>query len=370
MNPEKSSTRAPGRSSSLGAETPELACPRCDYDLRGLPAPRCPECGLQFRWEALHDIRGARASDCVEYCLRERPLRSLARTWWRALHPAAFWDEVPPSWPVQGRPLLVYGIVLVVLAVLGAAAVSSSLHFATLHWFHGGRHSLSVYVPVLLHLYTLKAIFALVPAFASGILLCFAHSALRRMNLGRRRLARLVVYPMSFLVLLPIAIPARIFATMLVYASSPIADWSVLFWWIVPGGQWSGRVLLQMLPFGGWYTSHFQWSHGLRVLTLAGLGIVLLSVVLPALVGLGRNGQAWLHRTRWLGLIVLAILWPVSMVYVGWLASLVAGTDRYLGVRWGWAVGLATGSVGLLCWLLLDTLLGGWVLLDLVQVWP
>jgi hypothetical protein len=26
-------------------------CPRCDYDLRGLPEDRCPECGTEFRWD-------------------------------------------------------------------------------------------------------------------------------------------------------------------------------------------------------------------------------------------------------------------------------------------------------------------------------
>ena len=27
---------------------PGLVCPRCSYDLRGLPAARCPECGVAF----------------------------------------------------------------------------------------------------------------------------------------------------------------------------------------------------------------------------------------------------------------------------------------------------------------------------------
>ncbi len=30
------------------AEQPARRCPRCDYDLRGARAPRCPECGLTF----------------------------------------------------------------------------------------------------------------------------------------------------------------------------------------------------------------------------------------------------------------------------------------------------------------------------------
>src|SRR5687768_18521450 len=30
-------------------------CPLCDYDLRGLAEPRCPECGYRFTWEELRD---------------------------------------------------------------------------------------------------------------------------------------------------------------------------------------------------------------------------------------------------------------------------------------------------------------------------
>lgn len=30
-----------------------VQCPKCAYDLRGIADPRCPECGLGFRWEVL-----------------------------------------------------------------------------------------------------------------------------------------------------------------------------------------------------------------------------------------------------------------------------------------------------------------------------
>lgn len=33
-------------------------CPDCGYALKGLRVPRCPECGLTFRWEHLDRIWG------------------------------------------------------------------------------------------------------------------------------------------------------------------------------------------------------------------------------------------------------------------------------------------------------------------------
>ena len=33
----------------------QIACPLCDYDLRGLAESRCPECGYRFNWNELFD---------------------------------------------------------------------------------------------------------------------------------------------------------------------------------------------------------------------------------------------------------------------------------------------------------------------------
>jgi len=39
----------------------DLPCPRCQYDLRGLTVPRCPECGFTFDWQDLPKLRAAAA---------------------------------------------------------------------------------------------------------------------------------------------------------------------------------------------------------------------------------------------------------------------------------------------------------------------
>jgi ribosomal protein L37E len=43
----------------LGVRSAEshARCPRCEYDLTGLPEPRCPECGFVFSWDDLPRLR-------------------------------------------------------------------------------------------------------------------------------------------------------------------------------------------------------------------------------------------------------------------------------------------------------------------------
>ena len=44
------------------AITETIRCPLCDYDLRGLIEPRCPECGYQFVWPEVLDAGSPVAS--------------------------------------------------------------------------------------------------------------------------------------------------------------------------------------------------------------------------------------------------------------------------------------------------------------------
>jgi hypothetical protein len=35
----------------------DVRCPECEYNLRGLTVPRCPECGLPFDWSDIARFR-------------------------------------------------------------------------------------------------------------------------------------------------------------------------------------------------------------------------------------------------------------------------------------------------------------------------
>ena len=109
----------------------DLPCPKCRYNLRMLSTPRCPECGITFRWQMLLHIACPRCGESLEIvddsrCPRcdldlnwqalfdqadpsqftqfeytPRPVRAAIRTWAAALRPRRFWQgirlESPPA---------------------------------------------------------------------------------------------------------------------------------------------------------------------------------------------------------------------------------------------------------------------------------
>ena len=103
----------------------DVHCPTCGYNLRMLREPRCPECGLVFRWQDLllvpcprcnenltaidggecphcqlhldwqQLLAGAGQYDRRLYEFTEHPLRAALRTWLAALNPWHFWSKIP-----------------------------------------------------------------------------------------------------------------------------------------------------------------------------------------------------------------------------------------------------------------------------------
>ena len=86
----------------------DVLCSRCDYNLRLLPEPRCPECGLRFEWRALLEARLHGSESLFENRWRDRPIRSWLLTAWRGLRPRRFWQGVSIHDHVRARPLLVF----------------------------------------------------------------------------------------------------------------------------------------------------------------------------------------------------------------------------------------------------------------------
>ncbi len=83
----------------------ELTCGRCDYHLYGLTNSRCPECGSVFDWEDALAEYHRRRLPYFEYRWRDRPVRSLFGTWWRALRPRRFWRNMNLHDPPRPGPL-------------------------------------------------------------------------------------------------------------------------------------------------------------------------------------------------------------------------------------------------------------------------
>jgi hypothetical protein len=91
--------------SSHGEKVP---CPLCDYDLRGLHDPRCPECGYQFHWPDLLDPTRRLHKFVFEHYPRRNSWSFAKTTWATTFRPKKFWSSLLPSQPSVPRRLVLY----------------------------------------------------------------------------------------------------------------------------------------------------------------------------------------------------------------------------------------------------------------------
>jgi len=98
----------------------DVFCPLCDYNLRGLTDPRCPECGFGFEWPDVLDP-SRRIHPYIFEHHPERNFRSFWRTAFAGWRPRRFWTSLHPAQPSRPRRLMLYwGVAagMVVLAYL------------------------------------------------------------------------------------------------------------------------------------------------------------------------------------------------------------------------------------------------------------
>lgn len=116
----------------------EVLCPLCDYNLRGLSEPRCPECGYRFTWPELLEERRRRHPYLFEQPLR-RPIWSFFRTAWGGMAPASFWKSIHPALPVRPVRLLLYWGLISLPLLLGLAVAE----FVAIQTWLANRRSIS-----------------------------------------------------------------------------------------------------------------------------------------------------------------------------------------------------------------------------------
>ena len=104
------------------ASNEDLNCPLCGYDVRGLPEPRCPECGHQFDPEALRRAKFERRDWLFEHAQRRLALAFIGTTL-RSLVPWMFWNDISPAHAVVARRLRLWAIVWI--SVIVASNVSA-----------------------------------------------------------------------------------------------------------------------------------------------------------------------------------------------------------------------------------------------------
>ena len=112
----------------------DVSCPLCDYDLRGLQEPRCPECGCRFEWADLTDP----AKKLHPYLFEHHPrhnLWSFVRTMAGGLRPRRFWSSLKPSQPSRPRRLVAYWLASALLLPVAYACLvaNTAVRYAQEH---------------------------------------------------------------------------------------------------------------------------------------------------------------------------------------------------------------------------------------------
>lgn len=89
----------------------EIHCPLCDYNLRGLVEPRCPECGHQFVWQEILYYDDTVHPFLFEHHPR-RNIISFFQTLLASVLPIRFWKSVRPIQAPRRSRLILYCLIL------------------------------------------------------------------------------------------------------------------------------------------------------------------------------------------------------------------------------------------------------------------
>jgi len=119
---------APPVARPLAAIDEDIHCPLCNYNLRGLTQPRCPECGFTFEWPDLLDPARRKHPYLFEHH-PDRNIWSFTKTLVGSQSPRRFWTTLHPAQPSNRRRLFIYVLLttLPVVLLFTAHIVNNSL---------------------------------------------------------------------------------------------------------------------------------------------------------------------------------------------------------------------------------------------------
>jgi hypothetical protein len=102
----------------------EIQCPLCDYNLRGLVEPRCPECGCTFAWGDVLDP-SRRVHPYLFEHQRRRRIVPFFKTLAMGVVPWRFWSDLHATHQPRMKRLILYWVLSVALVPVWQAALFS-----------------------------------------------------------------------------------------------------------------------------------------------------------------------------------------------------------------------------------------------------
>lgn len=100
----------------------EIECPLCNYNLRGISNPRCPECGYPFTWTELLKPENRSHSFSFEHQSHRR-WRAMWKTAAAGLLPTKFWGKASPAEPSFPKRLMLYWALTTLIGLAGQGAI-------------------------------------------------------------------------------------------------------------------------------------------------------------------------------------------------------------------------------------------------------
>ncbi len=222
-----------------------VACPLCDYNLRGLNSPRCPECGFVFKWREVLDPTRQKH----QYLFEHHPEDNLW-SWWRTmvggLWPKKFWTTLHPAQPSRPWRLLIYALIIIFIAslpllierLIGSSPASWLVWYGTrrgqLAMRSAGSFPLDVFMSAMWMAQPSQVVvFAYVIAtmalpLGTLALLMIFQGTMRKVRVKQRHVLRCIVYSADVLIWPAIVLVGLVCAAAFINAWSEAVAWTAI----------------------------------------------------------------------------------------------------------------------------------------------